>query len=379
MDQPSSYHTQAEIDSQAALWNEVYQLLSSYKTDIQHFLTPIFSNPSLEIILTGAGSSFFIGEVVATHVQMNTGFISRAIPTTDIVTHPEDYFTSGRPLLMISFARSGNSPESLASIALANLLCENVHHLVITCNKEGKLALLRAGNTYVIQLPPASNDQGLAMTSSVTSMILTALLVSDLDNIAANRARVDLSITYAKKVLNGYRSLLLKLSKLNFKRIVCLGSGPQLGVAREAHLKVEELTNGEVIGKFDSFLGFRHGPLAVVNSDTLIIYFVSNDPYVQEYERDLIKSVSEKSETLSTVVVSETKVASEADNHIYLSDHHEGLNEAYLSLSYLIVPQLIGMYKSINMGLNPDNPSVDGTINRVVQGVTIYDYSSEND
>jgi len=262
---------------------------------------------------------------------------------------------------------------------LANLLCENVHHLVITCNKEGKLALLRAGNTYVIQLPPASNDQGLAMTSSVTSMILTALLVSDLDNIAANRARVDLSITYAKKVLNGYRSLLLKLSKLNFKRIVCLGSGPQLGVAREAHLKVEELTNGEVIGKFDSFLGFRHGPLAVVNSDTLIIYFVSNDPYVQEYERDLIKSVSEKSETLSTVVVSETKVASEADNHIYLSDHHEGLNEAYLSLSYLIVPQLIGMYKSINMGLNPDNPSVDGTINRVVQGVTIYDYSSEND
>jgi tagatose-6-phosphate ketose/aldose isomerase len=38
----------------------------------------------------------------------------------------------------------------------------------------------------------------------------------------------------------------------------------------------------------------------------------------------------------------------------------------------ILGPQLIGYHLSLRIGLNPDNPSPDGVINRVVQGVTIH-------
>jgi tagatose-6-phosphate ketose/aldose isomerase len=38
----------------------------------------------------------------------------------------------------------------------------------------------------------------------------------------------------------------------------------------------------------------------------------------------------------------------------------------------IVGPQWLGYYLSLRIGLNPDNPSPDGIINRVVSGVRIY-------
>ena len=208
------------------------------------------------------------------------------------MTHPCDFFHKSTPTLLISFARSGDSPESLATFELAEKLNDTIYHLIITCNPQGKLAkmALNTKNSFIFLLPEGTNDQALAMTSSFTSMTLAGLLISDIKNIEKNEENVKKLIEFGKIILDKYAIELKEVANLDFKRIVFLGSGPLKGTAKESHLKVIELTDGQIICQYDSFLGFRHGPKAVIDESTLLIYLFSSDPYVYKYEVDLVKS-----------------------------------------------------------------------------------------
>ena len=79
-----------------------------------------------------------------------------------------------------------------------------------------------------------------------------------------------------------------ELAQNNYERVVYLGSGPFQSLAREATLKLGELTNGAVVTCFDSPLGFRHGPKTFINERTLVLVFVSNDPLTRKYDHDLL-------------------------------------------------------------------------------------------
>ena len=81
------------------------------------------------------------------------------------------------PTLLVSFARSGDSPESVAAAELAEQQLSECWHLVVTCNADGQLARVHASRprSEVLLLPGAANDQGFAMTSSFTGMRLAAM------------------------------------------------------------------------------------------------------------------------------------------------------------------------------------------------------------
>src|SRR5690606_17292088 len=115
----------------------------------------------------------------------------QAVPSTDLVSHPFNYFSAEQSVLLISFARSGNSPESKAVMSLADNISKHCYHLIITCNKDGDLAKYHSTNgKYAIILPDESNDQGLAMTSSYTGMLLAGLLISRLNEIGSLKRQV---------------------------------------------------------------------------------------------------------------------------------------------------------------------------------------------
>ncbi len=177
-------HTAREISSQPGLWIETYTKLLSEKNQISEFIHKVLDQDCPNIILSGAGTSAFIGEALVGTFQKKLGVTTRAIATTDIITHPADYFISSRPTLLISFARSGDSPESLATVELAGKYCDNLYNLIITCNKDGILARKTfSWNSYVFLLPDETNDRSLAMTSSFTSMLLSALLILNIDEV----------------------------------------------------------------------------------------------------------------------------------------------------------------------------------------------------
>ena len=365
-------YTSLEIFGQPTLWWDVYQLMMERKEGIEDFLEPILQKENVEIILTGAGSSAFIGEAAQGLVQKNLGRLTKAIATTDIVTHPELNFRKEVPTLLISFARSGNSPESIEAVKLANDCCREVYHLIISCNQEGELVKDLSEykeNAYVFLLPEAAHDKSLAMTGSFTSMLLSILLISRIREIQTMRPEIQKIISQGKILLQNAESF-GKIAEKDFQRVVFLGSGPMLGVARECHLKLQELTDGQIICKHDSFLGFRHGPRAVTDKKTLLVYLFSANNFVYQYELDLALSIEEDPNKMSCLAIGrpenpslETCLNIDLD---YNCDQQLNIVPAGL------VGQLLGLYKSLNFGLNPDKPSISGAINRVVQGVNIY-------
>lgn len=366
-------YTYKEIRQQPALWSEVWEIIRGKKDEILAFVGDFVNRMDTEVIFTGAGSSFFIGEIVSPFFQKDTGVSSRAIETTEIVTHPGFYINGNKKTLMISFARSGNSPESVAAINLANKVSSNIKHLIITCNIDGALAKLKGDNIYSIILPEKANDKSLAMTSSVTSMGIAALLIGRIKYLEKMREEIQKAATLFESFFDRYSPVLKNAGNAEYKRAVFLGSGPMKGAAHEAHLKLQELTDGEIIGKFDSFMGFRHGPKAVVNDETLLVYFFSNDKYIRKYEYDLVKSIAESSDYAMTIAISNIPLnGMQFDLKICLDD--TAIDDGIWSITSLVPVQLLAYYKSEALGYNPDSPSKKGAIHRVVQGVSIYEY-----
>jgi len=370
-------HTSIEISSQPGLWRQTWERLQTQKNTLGKFLEEVFIQKNLVVILTGAGSSAFIGLALQGPFQKNTNVLTRAISTTDLVTHPDLFLQKERPTLLISFARSGDSPESIAALNLVNEICSHVYHLIITCNEKGKLAQEKdKRNNLVFLLPPETNDKGLAMTASFTSMLLAGILISRIHQTENLDNQVSTLCSYGENILRQYSKKIFQISKINFKRVVFLGSGPLLGAARESHLKLQELTDGKIICKHDSFLGFRHGPKAVIDKSTLVFYLFSNQKYVAQYEKDLVSEICRQAQGMYSVGISEKLTERNycLDLDIILGHGKDYVDEEFLSVCDVLPAQILGYYKSLDLGFNPDNPSESGVISRVVQGVKIYSY-----
>ncbi|WP_421876704.1 SIS domain-containing protein [Marinoscillum sp.] len=365
-------HTAQEIAQQPDTWKKVFKMVLRQKNELTTFLTKAKNVD--QVILTGAGTSAFIGESLIGSYYRNFNNCTKAVPTTNLVSHPYDYLSNDQETLLISFARSGNSPESKGAVELADKLCGKCTHLIITCNKDGDLANYETKNgKYVFLLPEETNDQSLAMTSSYSCMLLAGLLMAHMDRIEDMEAQVNLAAAYGKEILDNQLGLLKNIAGLPFKRAVFLGSGPLLGTANESHLKVQELTDGGTVCKHDSFLGFRHGPKAVVDTETLIVHLLSNNQYVSKYENDLIFAMEKGKKALVQLAIGEgIGYNLPVDYTITYSSNDESIDEDFLCLPGVLPGQILGFFKSLNEHLMPDEPSSSGAISRVVQGVNIY-------
>tara|TARA_R110000764_G_scaffold90598_1_gene172985 strand:- start:29121 stop:30272 length:1152 start_codon:yes stop_codon:yes gene_type:complete len=372
----NSSYTSAEIMGQPFLWQRTYEDVVSSKEELSVFMNKVLVYDNLRVILTGAGTSAFIGDVLHKEFQKKFGRSTEVIASTDFISHPAEYIMdSEQPVLMVSFARSGDSPESVATVDLANEYCTTIFHLIITCNPSGKLANLdNLENSFVLLMPTGANDKGLAMTASFTTMLLAGILVSDIKGLERNKKHVEHLVGYGNTILNKYAKKIKAVATLEFDRVVFLGSGALKGIARESHLKVQELSDGQVICKYDSFLGLRHGPQAVINGSTLVVYLFSNNDFVNKYEYDLVRSINRQKEKLYEIGIGElikNKESISLDLSIEVAESNN-IPEEFFAVCAVLPSQLLGLFKSLDLGLSPDSPSVNNSINRVVQGVRIY-------
>jgi tagatose-6-phosphate ketose/aldose isomerase len=381
--------TAREIAQQGVVWPRIAALLASRRADLDAFLGPLLARPELRIVLTGAGTSAFIGECLAPAL-LRQGLRAEAVPTTDLVSGPGLFLQPAAPTLLVSFGRSGSSPESVAAVALADQLVGDVHHLVITCNADGELYRMAQGraNALAILLPEATHDRGFAMTTSFTSMLLSAALAFRalaLDALDAGGASdtvaggaVASPAAAAQQLLHTAMPLLTALVAQRFSRVVYLGSNELLGLAREAALKLLELTDGQVVALFDSPLGFRHGPKTIVNADTLVVVMLSNDAHARRYDLDLLRELRNDGRAGRVLALSGMPEPELGDDCLLL-DGMAGAGDLALALPYIVFCQSFALLQSLALGLRPDTPSVSGTVNRVVRGVTIYPFEGEHD
>lgn len=226
--------------------------------------------------------------------------------------------------------------------------------------------------TYVFALPEAANDKGLAMTGSYSGMLLTGLMIAYMEHPRKIKEQTKLLTHAAKNILSNSLSTIKNIADKDFKRAVFLGSGNLFGTATEAALKLQELTDGRVICKEDTYLGLRHGPKAVIDENTLVVYFFSNNDYVKKYEEDLVNAMKSGNNAMFQFGISENLEAiNDLDAQVNFGTDIN-IDEDFLPVCAILAGQLLGFYKSLQLGLNPDAPSVNGSISRVVKGVNIY-------
>lgn len=366
--------TTREIAQQPKLWPQIAREVSA-DAGLRGYLAPLLDNPSLRIVLTGAGTSAFVGKCLAPALT-RAGRHAEAIPTTDIVASPRSTLAPKAPTLMVHFARSGNSPESVAALELAERQVEDCHHLVVTCNAAGELS--RCARTlrhaYSVVLPEPCNDQSFAMTSSFTGMLLAAALA--LGAFSPDPARTAALATLGEEVLTAHVPLAADLVRAQFERVVFVGSNELKGLALEAALKMLELTDGRVVSIGESPLGFRHGPKTIVNGSTLVVAFLSDDAYTRQYDLDLLREL--RSDGVAGRVVGLTPRADEREGRDMLTLGAAGEGGRFadleLCLPYAAFAQTLALLRSLSLGLSPDTPNIAGTVNRVVQGVSIHPF-----
>lgn len=361
-------NTYTEILNQADTWLEVYNLYEKRKNDIENFLKKV--GKDCKVIFTGAGTSEYVGNIALDYLKTHGEFEFESVATTDLVSAPYLHFEKDQKTLLVSFARSGNSPESLAAVKLGKKLVDDFYNLPVTCAKEGKLAqaLKDDENSYVFLEPEITNDKGFAMTNSFSSMLLATLLIFDTKT--KNKKEIVEKISKLGKEIYNNLEEIENLVNFDFNRVVYLGSGPLGKLTKEARLKILELSAGEVATIWDSSMGFRHGPKSFVDKNSLVISFVSSNPYTRLYDLDVLDEIENDKIAKKIIGISNSKL----DRNYELLFEEDGLDDVYLSLAYIIVAQIIALITSLRVGNTPDNPSRTHTVNRVVKGVTIHDY-----
>lgn len=379
--------TAQEIARQPAAWRDTHALLSAERARIDAFLRPLLATAGLRIILTGAGSSAYIGQCLAPVLLRRLPQRVEAIATTDLVARPLDWLQRDVPTLLVSFARSGNSPESVAALELADRCIARCWHLAITCNAGGELyrRASAVGSRFALALPESTHDAGFAMTASFSSMYYAALAI--LGGSGAGAAGIDALATAGSAVLAQLGKPVRQLAAQPFERAVFLGSGPFAGLASEAALKLLELTDGGVATMANTALGFRHGPKTIVNRATLVALFIASDPHARRYDLDLLDELRRDAAAGALVAIAADAAAGAAaadpDGGTSLESgrrevcwlrtpHASGLADAELVLPFALVAQLYAFHSSLRLGLRPDTPCASGRVHRVVQGVTIH-------
>lgn len=375
-----SSFTLKEIYQQPKTWLKTLNQIKESRQAIQSFIDKVIKCDDFDVILTGAGTSEFVGNALYSYLNKKLNYKVKSYGTTDIVATPENYLSRTKPTLLISFGRSGNSPESIGAVDAASAVCSNLYNLFITCNKNGALSKMAGelDNCYAINLTEETHDQSFAMTSSFSNMYLAAYLCFNIDNLDEKSLVLNQVASSTQNFLDNNFEVAYKIvSEYNFERIVYLGSNTLKGISQESSLKMLELTAGKTVAVFDTPLGFRHGPKSIINDSTLTVVYVSNDEYTYKYDLDLIKEISSQRKNNKLVVVSDKhseEIATLAD-YTLSYDINENVNNAELGLAYITFAQTLAVLKSLSLNLTPDNPCPSGEVNRVVKGVTLYPYT----
>lgn len=380
MAETSSTFTVSEIYQQPATWEKTCRQIAEHKDEIQKFIDQVITCDDFDVVLTGAGTSEFVGNALFPHLTGLLNYKVKSYGTTDIVATPEAYLSRTKPTLLISFGRSGNSPESVGAIDAAESVCDNVYHLFVTCNKNGALSKRAdtTDNCYAINLTDETHDQSFAMTSSFSNMYLATYLcfhLSELDKVTADVRKI---IAAGQEFLDNNFGIAQKIvDEYDFKRIVYLGSNTLKGTSQESALKMLELTAGKVVTMYDTPLGFRHGPKSIIDDTTITVVYLSDDPYTRQYEIDLIKEMSgqRKGNKIAAVMSSQDDAVAALVDYTVVYGLDEKYENVLLGLDYILFAQTLAVLKSLSMSITPDNPCPTGEVNRVVKGVTLYPYT----
>ncbi len=373
-------HTPKEIAQQPETWLATYARFRERHSEIRQFLQSagVSWDPARRptVFLVGAGTSDYVGRSLAQLLRRLWQCEVLAVPSTDLLTHTDEWLVPGRGYLWISFSRSGESPEGIAVVEQALKSHPGIHHLIVTCNAQARMLQMAAGRKQLlgIALPDEVHDRGLAMTSSFSNMVVFGQCLAHVETLDSYENILHHLVEAGTNFRDAAAASAAELASGNFTKACFVGSGALKAVAKESALKLLELTAGQIQTMSESALGLRHGPMAALNKETLLVAFLSGDRRVLRYEVDLLEEIGKKRLVETRVVVGaapNSRFGTEAE-HALVYTPSRMMADDYRPPLDVMFGQLLGLFFSLNRDLKPDCPSPSGAISRVVQNVLIH-------
>ncbi len=340
--------TIAEIRQQPDTWRETFRRAKAASLGT---LPPA--------VITGAGTSAYAAMALEAAWPG-----ARAVPSTELFLHFESILDGIG--LVVSLARSGDSPESVAVVDKIRKGRPLVRHIALTPNAQGRLA--NWPGVEVVLLDPRSNDRSLVMTSSFTNLVLCGCAL-------ARPAEVEAALPAlcdgAATVIDKHAEAARQLAGNPPARLAALASFPLFGAARETCLKVLEMTAGRIATLAETYLGLRHGPMSFIDPETVVLCFLSSDPRLRRYEMDLVNEL--RSKRIGRLFALAPPDAETGAFDLAITHAASSLADYLRTPAEIVFAQLLAYHYSLRFGIDPDSPSPGGVIHRVVQGIRIYE------
>lgn len=362
-------HTLAEIFQQPEMWRDAARRMVAARESWQELVAG-----AAAIVMTGSGSSHYVGKCVEASLQQRTGKLVCAVEAGELLVLGAAALPAVRPLLLVSVSRSGDSPESSALVQRMLEDEPEVRHLVITCNPAGRLARVAEEDPRVtaVVLNERCCDQSLVMTSSFTSLVVSALALGSADG--EYLARVDRVADGVQELLAGSLAAIEEFPVEQVERMVAVGSGALQGAALETSLKMLEMTDGRVLTRSETSLGLRHGPMCALRERSLLFVPLPSQSVPRAYLEDLLAEIDRKELAGWKVLVGARRggVTVRPGDLLVEMPSLEGLADEWVALVSVVVGQLLAFRRCRADGLRPDEPSVENSITRVVQEFNLH-------
>jgi glucosamine--fructose-6-phosphate aminotransferase (isomerizing) len=327
--------TLQEIRTQTKAWAEAIQIVQEHLTPIEKFGWDQIK----QLLFCGCGSTYYLSLSAAALFQSMSGKICRAFPSSELILSPTIVYPGEEsPILLIAVSRSGITTETIQAVQIFK---NEKRGAIFTVTNYEESPLARMGNINLCI--PSGKEQSIAQTKSFASMFMTCVALASAacndHEISNNLPKL---IPTGERIINTWEELAQRTGQNHeLKRFFFLGSGIRYGLACEVSLKMKEmaLTESEPF----HFLEFRHGPISMVDQNTLVIGLLSEEN--QEYEKAVLSDVKK--------LGGQTLTLGEVGTDI---EFNSGIPELGRGVLYLPILQLMAYYRAVSFGLNPDKP-----------------------
>jgi glucosamine--fructose-6-phosphate aminotransferase (isomerizing) len=339
---PKGIYTQSEIDSQPMVWRSI---LKEYAQTEIVLPSDLYDVKGKYFLVTGCGSTHYLSISVAT-ILRKLGFQALALPAAELVYFSEA-LPPGEPIL-VTISRSGKTTETLN--AVDNYRKQKKGHTVIAVTTQPDSILAKEAN-FILAASQAK-EVSVAQTRSFTSMFLLSQILSGAIANDQNVAeRLQALPSALEKLITQASDLPRQIGEdLSLNRFFFLGGGPLYGLACEAMLKTKEMTCSWSEAYHP--LEIRHGPVSVVNEETLVVGFMSDSQL--EAEAKVLREMKQLG--AKTMVMIEDFNEFDRTGIDYVFQLKTGLNEWERGAIYLPLVQWIAYYRALAKGLDPDRP-----------------------
>lgn len=334
-------HTLHEILTQPLAWQAALESVAHAQTTLKQLWQ---ENRFSEILVIGCGSTYYLALTVAPLFQQQLGLRARAIPASELLLFPETVVLPGGRPLLVTLSRSGRTSETIRAAQAYQAAQQEGFVLNIGCYSGTELVAL----SNLALLIQAGQEQSVVQTRSFSSMLVAAQAATALLNAESQLSQMHILPTGGQQLIATYHDLARQLGQGSFERFYFLGSGLQYGLACEANLKMKEMSLS--VSEAFHFLEFRHGPMSMVNEQTLVVGLLSET--ASSYELAVLQEM--RTLGAQTLVLTEHPVSAQAVD--YQVCFCSGLPEMQRSVLYLPVLQLLGYYRARARGQNPDQP-----------------------